>query len=71
MGHGTKVHYTGFGMLPWIGHQRQWLKKKKTKLDFTETKKFSASKGTIHKVKEASLVAQSVKNLPAVQETRI
>ena len=45
------------------------VKKKKTKLDFTETKKFSASKGTIHKVKEASLVAQSVKNLPAVQET--
>ena len=68
---GQKFTTLDLEMLPWIGHQRHWLKKKQTKLDFTETKKFSASKGTIHKVKEASFVAPSVKNLPAVQETGV
>ena len=69
---GQKFTTLDLEMLSWIGHQRHWLKKKQqSKLDFMKTKQFSASKGTIHRVKEASLVAQSVKNLPAVQETRV
>ena len=67
MGRGTKVYYTGFGNAFLDRTPKALVKKKKqTKLDFMKTKQFSASKGTIHRVKEASLVAQLVKNLPVI-----